>query len=89
MEIDPSSKNNDIIQLSYLNEGDEGEIVLINAGRSATQRLNEMGLVPGTKIKLLRKGILKGPIEISVRNSNLVIGGGLASKIYVRLLQDH
>jgi len=45
-----------------------------------------MGLVPGTKVKLVRKGPLRGPVELEVRNSHLVIGYGLASKIYVKTL---
>ena len=76
----------DLTKLTFLNEGDEAEIAAIRAGRTATQRLNEIGLVPETKIKVLRKGALRGPIEILVRNSHLVIGAGLASKIYVRTI---
>jgi ferrous iron transport protein A len=85
-ELDYINRNSDFIQLTSLKEGDEGEIAVIRAGRAATQRLNEMGLVPETRIKVLRKGALKGPIEIGVRNSRLVIGAGLASKIYVRII---
>ncbi len=76
---------NTIINLIELKENHEGEIVLIKAGRAATQRLNEMGLVPGTKVKVVRKGLLRGPVELEVRNSHLVIGYGLASKIYVKI----
>lgn len=79
-------RNNGYVQLTSLKEGDEGEIAVIRAGRAATQRLNEMGLVPETRIKVLRKGALKGPIEIGVRNSRLIIGAGLASKIYIRII---
>lgn len=89
MGSDLSYGDDNIVQLTSLNEGDEGEILWIKAGRSATQRLNEMGLVPETRIKLIRRGILRGPVEIRVRNSNLVIGEGLASKIYVRLLRNN
>ncbi|HHY78796.1 MAG TPA: ferrous iron transport protein A [Thermoanaerobacter sp.] len=77
---------NTIINLTELKENHEGEIVLIKAGRAATQRLNEMGLVPGTKVKVVRKGPLKGPVELEVRNSHIVIGYGLASKIYVKIV---
>ncbi|WP_028992125.1 FeoA family protein [Thermoanaerobacter thermocopriae] len=77
---------NTIINLIQLRENHEGEIILIKAGRTAMQRLNEMGLVPGTKVKVVRKGLLRGPVELEVRNSHLVIGYGLASKIYVKTL---
>lgn len=84
-ELDYIDKKSGFIRLTSLEEGDEAEIAVIKAGRAATQRLNEMGLVPETKIRVLRKGAMKGPMEIGVRNSHLVIGGGLASKIYVRI----
>jgi ferrous iron transport protein A len=83
---EPAFINPKFIQLISLKEGDEGEVVVIRAGRAATQRLNEMGLVPETKIKILRKGVLKGPVEILVRNSRLAIGAGLAAKIYVKII---
>lgn len=85
-EIDFMSENNDLIKLTLLREGDEGEIAVIRAGRAAIQRLNEMGLVPDTRVKVLRKGALRGPVELEVRNSHLVIGEGLASKIYVKVV---
>ncbi|AEM77741.1 FeoA family protein [Thermoanaerobacter wiegelii] len=77
---------NAITNLTELRENHEGEIALIKAGRAAMQRLNEMGLVPGTKVKVVRKGPLKGPVELEVRNSHIVIGYGLASKIYVKII---
>jgi len=83
--LDNVDKKSGSIRLTSLKEGDEAEIAVIKAGGAATRRLNEMGLVPETRIKVLRKGAMKGPVEIGVRNSNLVIGGGLASKIYVRI----
>ncbi len=83
---EPAHVKPKFIQLTALKEGDEGKIAFIRAGRAATQRLNEMGLVPETKIKILRKGVLNGPIEVLVRNSRLAIGAGLAAKIYVRII---
>ena len=43
-----------------------------------------MGLTKGTEIKLLRMAPY-GPVEINVRGTNLVIGRGMASKIYVEV----
>ncbi|ERM92592.1 MAG: Protein, probably involved in Fe2+ transport [Caldanaerobacter subterraneus] len=76
---------NEVINLLELRENEEGEIVFIDAGRMAAQRLSDMGLVPGTRVKLVRRGPLRGPVELEVRNSHLVIGYGLASKIYVKI----
>lgn len=85
-ELGHISKKGELIQLTSLKAGDEGQIVLIKAGKAATQRLNEMGLVPETRIKILRIGAFNGPVELLARDSHLVIGQGLASKVYVRPL---
>jgi ferrous iron transport protein A len=58
-------------------------IVSIAGGQVATKRLVDMGLTPGTRIKLLKKAFF-GPLEIEVRGSRLVLGRGLATKILVK-----
>jgi len=64
-------------------ENEEVTIVSLEAGQMATKRLVDMGLVPGTKIKILRKAPF-GPIEIEVRGSKLALGQGLAAKVFVK-----
>ena len=71
------------IPLLDLEMGSEAIISCINCGYQCTQRLLDMGLTKGTEVKMLRKAPLNGPIEINVRGTNLVIGRGMASKIYV------
>jgi Fe2+ transport system protein FeoA len=70
--------------LIKLKEEESAEIVSIQGGRMATKRLADLGLTPGTKIKILRKGLFGGPVEIEVRGSRLVLGRGIASKIVVK-----
>lgn len=72
------------IFLIDLKEGQKGIIISILGGRKAIKRLADLGLAPQTEIKILRKA-LRGPIEIEVRGSRLVLGRGLASKIVVKL----
>ncbi|KKR91893.1 MAG: Protein, probably involved in Fe2+ transport [Parcubacteria group bacterium GW2011_GWC2_42_12] len=69
--------------LSKIKEGEEVEIVTINAGAQTTKRLADLGLTSGTKIKVLRKAI-SGPLEIRIRGSRLALGRGLANKITVK-----
>lgn len=64
-------------------ENEEVVVVSLVAGLMATKRLVDMGLVPGKKIKILREAPL-GPIEIEVGGSKLVLGRGLAAKIFVK-----
>lgn len=57
-------------------------IAEIAGGYGMRRKLADMGLVPGTKIKVLSRNML-GPIILAVRNYRLAIGRGVASKIMV------
>lgn len=76
--------DSDDIPLVNLHEGDVGIMVHSAGGCIATRRLAEMGLTPGSEIKLLRKCSFHGPVEIQTRGVSLAIGYGLASKVHVR-----
>lgn len=72
------------IPLACLCVGQEAEIVGLEGGRCLTQRLAEMGLTPGVKIKVVRSCAFGGPIEIEVRNTNLALGRGVAARVFVK-----
>jgi len=72
-----------IVQLSKLKEGMKGIVVKVSGGRGAVKRLYDMGLVPGAKIRIVRNALFRGPVEIEVKGSRLVIGRGLASRVLV------
>lgn len=72
--------------LIELPEGEEGEVVLIIGGRRVIMRLCSLGITPGTKIKVLRKAPIGGPLEIEVRGTKVAIGRGIASKILIKPL---
>ncbi|MHA1476906.1 MAG: FeoA family protein [Promethearchaeota archaeon] len=69
--------------LTECEKGEEVVVLHVNAGRNAKTRLANLGLVPGVKIKKTKNAPFKGPLEIIVKGSSLVIGRGLASKIIV------
>jgi Fe2+ transport system protein FeoA len=73
------------ISLLQVKEQEEIIVVSIMGGQMVTKRLADLGLTPGTQIKILRKTFF-GPLEIEARGSKLVIGRGLAAKISVRSL---
>ncbi len=77
------SRDEEIEPLDNLCIGQKGVIVFIGGGRKAVQRLLDMGLTPGTPVKVVNTAPFKGPLEISVRDSNLVIGRGLARKVFL------
>jgi len=81
-----TNKNINVSLTKCLTECENGEEVVVlrvNAGRNAKTRLANLGLVPGVKIKKTKNAPFKGPLEIIVKGSSLVIGRGLASKIIV------
>jgi len=69
--------------LTECEKGEEVVILRVNAGRNAKTRLANLGVVPGVKIRKTKNAPFKGPLEIIVKGSSLVIGRGLASKIIV------
>jgi DtxR family Mn-dependent transcriptional regulator len=82
-EATAEKRKKELVSLSTLKAGEKGIVAFIRGGRSVMQRLVDMGLCPNTEIEVLRAAPLAGPIEICVRGSNLTIGRGIASKIFV------
>jgi len=70
--------------LINLKPNEDAELISIVGGQMVNKRLADLGLIPGTKIRVLRKAPFFGPIEIEVRGSKLVLGKGVASKILVK-----
>ncbi|MDD2646722.1 MAG: FeoA domain-containing protein [Patescibacteria group bacterium] len=76
------------LTLIDLKENQEVEIISVVGGQMVTKRLADLGLVFGTKIKILGKAPFWGPIEIEVLGSKLALGRGIASKILVKILAE-
>jgi DtxR family Mn-dependent transcriptional regulator len=74
-----------LTELSNLKPGEEGVLAFIRAGTTASQRLLDMGLTKGTRIKVLNAAPFQGPIEVEVRGSTLAIGRGLAGKVFIEM----
>lgn len=81
-------KNDELTALTDLAEGEKGIVVKALGGFGLVRRLTEMGLTPGTKIKLLRKGAFGGPVEIEVRGVALILGRGVASRVLVKPVKE-
>lgn len=56
-------------------------LMSIDAGKKLTHRLNELGLTPGVELMLIHNS--GGPLLLSVRDSRVAIGRGMAEKLYV------
>ena len=64
--------------------GQHAEIASIDCERRLSRRLMEMGLVPGTRVRVVRVAPLGDPIELRVRNYSLSVRRAEAAKIAVR-----
>ncbi|MFO7970517.1 MAG: FeoA domain-containing protein [Desulfobacterales bacterium] len=68
--------------LSRIDPETEVTLIDITGGRGIRSKLYSMGLVPGVSLKVLNRNG-HGPVIIAVKDSRLVIGHGMASKIIV------
>lgn len=68
--------------LDRLEIGQKARIIDFFCGKKAKMRLNELGLVPDSRIEVTNK-ISNGPVKIKVKGSEIAIGKGLAKKILV------
>lgn len=69
--------------LSQIKPGQIVEVVSVAGQSSFRRRLMELGLVPGTRVELLRVAPLGDPVELLVRGASLSIRKAEASVIEV------
>ena len=68
--------------LSNVQSGETVKLASIEAGRGLHSRLASMGLVPNVEITVVSNS-QPGPFVISVKNSKMMLGRGMAHKIMV------
>ncbi|NIP67382.1 ferrous iron transport protein A [Candidatus Bathyarchaeota archaeon] len=87
------------LPLADLREGESGIITSIRTGHGRAggggrgarrgwgfrKRLEDMGLTPGTEVRVMRSAPFRGPLEIRVRGSRLALGKGMAERIFVEV----
>jgi len=69
--------------LSTVTTGDTVRLVRVRAGRGLNSRLASMGLVRDTEIRVVSNGH-PGPFVIIVKDIKMVLGRGVALKVFVR-----
>ncbi len=73
--------------IKCLTDCEKGEnVIILNVATGIRQkkRLANLGVIPGVRIKKKRDAPFRGPLEIIVKGSSLVIGRDIASKITVQ-----
>lgn len=71
-----------LMPLAMARPGEVVTVVDVRAGWGLTRRLADMGLLPGTPIRVVNS-MRPGPIIIDLRGSRLALGYGVAQKIMV------
>jgi len=71
-----------VLPLAFLATGKEAVVRKITGGRTACYKLSEMGFTNGTIVRAVRNDGY-GPMIVSVRESRIAIGRGMAQKIMV------
>ncbi|MEA3265770.1 MAG: FeoA family protein [Candidatus Fermentibacteria bacterium] len=70
--------------LSGLAAGNTASIVSLGGGRGFREKMNGMGLFPGTEITVVHTGGNGGMILISIGSSRLMVGHQMAEKILIQ-----
>jgi DtxR family Mn-dependent transcriptional regulator len=79
-------RHQNLISICEVKAGAVVKVSFIRGGHKVLQRLLDMGLTPGTSIKIERCAPFKGPIEVCVRGSRLALGRGIAANVFVETL---
>ncbi len=78
----------DVKPLSSLPPGSRGIVAFMVGGYGFIRRLADMGITPGIEISVLRNAPLGGPVVVQVRGSSIALGRGVASKVFIKVLED-
>lgn len=68
--------------LGSIKPGSEAKVASIDSGRRASIRLADLGIFPGTMVKVIANPG-SGPVLLEVRGSRYTLGRGIVEKIYV------
>ena len=69
--------------LARMAAGEKAHIVAVRVGWGMQRRLADLGLTPGTEVRMISSG-RPGPVVLEVRGSRLALGQGVAEKLIVR-----
>ena len=76
-------RRTNVVPIASMKEDQTGKIAFIRGHNKALRRLLDLGLTPGTHIRIIRVAPLKGPVEIGVRGSRLALGDQIACNVFV------
>jgi Fe2+ transport system protein FeoA len=76
-----------LLSLDRLPDGQEARLVRLEGERSFRRRLMELGFLPGTRIRVVRRAEIGGVLELEVRRSRLSVRTHEARSVLVEALE--
>ncbi|OGD45607.1 DtxR family iron (metal) dependent repressor [Candidatus Bathyarchaeota archaeon RBG_16_48_13] len=76
-------RRQNLVSIRNLKAGDRATISFIRGEHKVLQRLLDMGLTPGTSIRVESVAPLKGPVEVCVRGSEVALGQDIVANVFV------
>ncbi len=76
------------ISLRQITSGERAIVTAVTAEGDVGRRLREMGLSPGTEIKILGRAPLKDPVSIRLKNYTLTLRNNEADFVMVEKVED-
>ncbi len=74
--------------LRSLRVNEKARIVSITANGEMSRRLRDMGLVPGTEVKVVGRAPLKDPVALRLRDFTLMLRNNEADSITVERMEE-
>jgi ferrous iron transport protein A len=71
------------ILLKDVSDHSKVRLIKVDAGQALKARLAAMGLLPGVEFTVVNNGH-PGPLVIDLKGSRIVLGRGMAGKIFVK-----
>ncbi len=68
--------------------GQSARILKLSRGPRSVRKLFEMGLVPGTRVKLVSKHPFRGPLVLQVANTHIALGRKMANSVEVEIQEE-
>jgi Fe2+ transport system protein FeoA len=72
-----------MMSLDVMTPGTEGTLVRVGGERAFRCRLMELGLLPGTSVRVVRRLDVGGVLELEVRGCRLSVRRGEAAQVFV------
>ena len=73
-----------MVRLIDLQDGQAGRLVSLDGDRAFRRRLMELGLLPGTSVRVVRRAEIGGVLELEVRRARLTVRTSEASLVFVQ-----